>query len=208
MTLGERLRELRHKTGLSQEQEAEQLGVSRQAVAKWEGDKSIPSMEKLLRLRALYQVSLEELTETPAPLNLSGEGEKTETKKGSRPPKRRLGALIAAVLAAAAVCLCIHMAPVDWDAGGCAGGYQSYIFQKYGQALTRRYVEGSEGSVASAQAVDGSQTAQWEGRTLYLRFRVRSVDAQTGTETEVPLTFIGKRMWTDTYHWGGAIIQG
>lgn len=60
-------------------------------------------------------------------------------------------------------CLCIHMAPVDWDAGGCAGGYQSYIFQKYGQALTRRYVEGSEGSVVSAQAVDGSQTAHWEG---------------------------------------------
>lgn len=87
MTLGERLRELRHKNGLFQEQEAEQLGVSRQAVAKWEGDKSIPSMEKLLRLSALYQVSLEELTETPAPLNLSGEGKKTETKKAPGLPK-------------------------------------------------------------------------------------------------------------------------
>lgn len=71
-------------------------------------------------------------------------------------------------------------------------GISTYIFQKYGQALTRRYVEGSEGSVVSAQAVDGSQTAHWEGRTLYLRFRVRSVDAQTGVETEVPLTLSAK----------------
>ena len=62
--------------------------------------------------------------------------------------------------------------------------------------------------MASAQAIDGSQTAEWEGRNLWLHFLVESVDAQTGAKTQVPLTFMGKRMWTDTYHWGGAIIQG
>ena len=41
MTLGEKLKEARKKIGLSQEQLAEKLSVSRQAVSKWESDKGI-----------------------------------------------------------------------------------------------------------------------------------------------------------------------
>ena len=42
MTLGERLIQLRAKAGLNQDTLAEQLGVSRQSVSKWENDASVP----------------------------------------------------------------------------------------------------------------------------------------------------------------------
>ena len=42
MALSEKLFELRRKQGLSQEQMAERLGVSRQAVSKWESGKTVP----------------------------------------------------------------------------------------------------------------------------------------------------------------------
>ena len=61
MTLGQRLLKARKETGLSQEELAEQLGVSRQAVSKWENDSGYPEMEKMIRLSQIYQVSLDYL---------------------------------------------------------------------------------------------------------------------------------------------------
>lgn len=50
MSLGTRIRDVRQRRGLSQEKVAELVGVSRQAVAKWESGQSAPSTENLLRL--------------------------------------------------------------------------------------------------------------------------------------------------------------
>ena len=61
MTLGQRLQKARKESGLSQEELAEQLGVSRQAVSKWENDSGYPEMEKMIRLSQIYQVSLDYL---------------------------------------------------------------------------------------------------------------------------------------------------
>lgn len=61
MTFGERLKEYRMGKGLSQEKAAELLGVSRQAVTKWESNQTMPSSENLLALSALYEISLDEL---------------------------------------------------------------------------------------------------------------------------------------------------
>ncbi|MDE7268096.1 MAG: helix-turn-helix domain-containing protein [Lachnospiraceae bacterium] len=61
MTLGQRLQNARKEAGLSQEELAEQLGVSRQAVSKWENDSGYPEMEKMIRLSQIYQVSLDYL---------------------------------------------------------------------------------------------------------------------------------------------------
>ena len=63
MTLGEQLKTLRQKTGFSQELVAERIGVSRQAVTKWEAGQTIPTAENLAALAELYQVSLEALRE-------------------------------------------------------------------------------------------------------------------------------------------------
>ena len=61
MALPEKLYTLRKKSGLSQEQLAEALNVSRQAISKWEGGKSYPDIHSLLLLSALFDVSLDQL---------------------------------------------------------------------------------------------------------------------------------------------------
>ncbi len=57
MNISERIQELRKNKNLSQEQLAEILGVSRQAVSKWEGGQSLPEVEKLIAMSALFDVS-------------------------------------------------------------------------------------------------------------------------------------------------------
>lgn len=61
MELYEKLYELRRASGMSQEELAEKLGVSRQAVSKWESGKSYPDIHSLLLLSALFDVSLDQL---------------------------------------------------------------------------------------------------------------------------------------------------
>lgn len=60
-TLDETLREKRTDRGLTQELVAESLGVSRQAVSKWESGKTDPSTANLLALADLYGMPIEEL---------------------------------------------------------------------------------------------------------------------------------------------------
>lgn len=59
--LGSKLYELRKKSGLSQEAFAEKLGVSRQAVSKWECGASLPDTDNLITISKLYGISLDEL---------------------------------------------------------------------------------------------------------------------------------------------------
>ena len=61
MTLGEKIREARRKRGLSQEQLAEKLSVSRSAIAKWETDKGLPDVGNLKMLARLLNVSVDHL---------------------------------------------------------------------------------------------------------------------------------------------------
>lgn len=61
MTLGEKIREARRSCGLSQEQLAEKISVSRSAVAKWETDKGLPDVGNLKMLSRLLNVSVDQL---------------------------------------------------------------------------------------------------------------------------------------------------
>lgn len=61
MSLGEKLLDLRKKSGLSQEEVAEKLGVSRQSVSKWETDQTVPELMKAKLLSQLYNVSYDYL---------------------------------------------------------------------------------------------------------------------------------------------------
>ena len=67
MTLGERIAYYRGKLGLSQGELAEQLGVSRQAVSKWETDAGLPDLERLIALSRLYRITLDELVKGESP---------------------------------------------------------------------------------------------------------------------------------------------
>lgn len=59
--LSENLLTLRKMKKLSQEQVAEQVGVSRQAYAKWESGETVPDIENCMRLAQFYEVSLDEM---------------------------------------------------------------------------------------------------------------------------------------------------
>lgn len=61
MTLGERIQNYRKRAGLSQEALAEQLGVSRQAVSKWEVDAAQPELDKVVALAKLFGITTDQL---------------------------------------------------------------------------------------------------------------------------------------------------
>ena len=67
MTLGERIAYYRGALGLSQGELAEKLGVSRQAVSKWETDAGLPDLDRLIALSGLYNITLDELVKGAAP---------------------------------------------------------------------------------------------------------------------------------------------
>lgn len=67
MTFGRRLQQVRKAAGLSQEQLAELVGMSRQAVSKWETDQAAPDIDKLALLCGVLGVSADELLGRAAP---------------------------------------------------------------------------------------------------------------------------------------------
>lgn len=84
MTLSEKLFALRRQAGLSQEELAERLGISRQAVGKWENGTATPELQKLRELARLYQITLGELLgDAPAP------AEPLPPPAPPSPPRRR-----------------------------------------------------------------------------------------------------------------------
>lgn len=71
MTLGEKLKSARKIAGLTQEQLAEKLLVSRQAITKWEADRGMPDIENLKSLSQLLGVSIDYLLDNGEHLDLS-----------------------------------------------------------------------------------------------------------------------------------------
>lgn len=61
MTLGKKLREARKNAGMTQEQFADKIMVSRPAIAKWESDKGIPDIENLKAISKVLDVSIDYL---------------------------------------------------------------------------------------------------------------------------------------------------
>ena len=81
MTLGKRIAALRKEKGLKQEPLAEKLGVSPQAVSKWENDQTCPDISLLPKLAELLGVSVDVL--------LSGEKKAQEQTTNILPPEER-----------------------------------------------------------------------------------------------------------------------
>lgn len=69
MSLGTNFFNARKKQGLSQEEVAEKLGVSRQTISKWELDETLPDINQSKKLAATYKISLDELIEFDPDLN-------------------------------------------------------------------------------------------------------------------------------------------
>ena len=80
MELGKKIYQLRKLSGMTQEQLAEKLSISRQTLSKWENGAGMPDVESVVRLSVLLQTSLEELLLEES----DGDGNKTVEKKGTQ----------------------------------------------------------------------------------------------------------------------------
>ena len=91
--IANRLVELRKKSGLSQEELADKLGLSRQAVSKWERAEASPDTDNLICLAKLYNVSLDDLLKTDVPVDdiVREQKEKTEEAKKEEPHEENRG---------------------------------------------------------------------------------------------------------------------
>ncbi|MFA6829913.1 MAG: helix-turn-helix transcriptional regulator [Bacilli bacterium] len=80
ITIANRLAELRKKNGLSQEDLADKIGLSRQAVSKWERAQASPDTDNLICLAKLYNISLDQLLDTDQSLDDLAKEEKEKQK--------------------------------------------------------------------------------------------------------------------------------
>lgn len=104
MTLGQKLQQLRKRDGLSQEALAEQVAVTRQTISKWELDQSMPDLDLLARLSAIFQVSTDYLIKP----ELTQPEEPSTRKKRRRPAWLRSVSLVVLTgVALAAGCICL-----------------------------------------------------------------------------------------------------
>ena len=116
MTTGEKIAALRREHKLSQEALGEKLGLSRQAVSKWEADQAVPTMDNLMELSRLFGVPVDTLLRPDAPFPAApaedGAGKESEdapatpeTPSAPRQPRRNK-----AVLIGGAALLCVSLA--------------------------------------------------------------------------------------------------
>ena len=91
MTLGQRIQEHRLRLELSQEALGERLGVSRQAVSKWEADAAVPDTDKLIALSKLFGLTLNELLQVEGPEAGQAAENAEETPRSELREEEKLG---------------------------------------------------------------------------------------------------------------------
>lgn len=84
MTTGEKIKEMRQKFNLSQEQLAGLINVSRQAITKWETDMGIPDINNLQALSKLFNISIDNLVNNSEIGNLTMTYELNKEKYGNK----------------------------------------------------------------------------------------------------------------------------
>ena len=88
--IGEKIRTLRKEKGISQELLAEKLGVSRQSISLWENDQTMPTIENIVALADIFEVTTDEILRDRPSVNCidTAENEEMEEKKKKQHSKR------------------------------------------------------------------------------------------------------------------------
>ncbi len=73
MNIADRIQYLRKQKGYSQEELADKVGVSRQAVSKWECEQSIPDLEKIISMSDLFEVTTDYILKGTEPVSTTNE---------------------------------------------------------------------------------------------------------------------------------------
>lgn len=178
MTIGKRIAAARRAAGLSQEGLAAQIGVSRQAVAKWETDASLPGADNLQELARALNTSCDELlTGTPPasgdgadllPLLKSMQALIESQEAGRRAARRRTRWAVGGVCLAALLLL------------GAAGGYYASTLN----ALRSR-VEGLDSRMAGIDGAIDSQLAGLRAGIEHSLHQQASIVASYDWQTEL-----------------------
>ncbi len=111
MTTGEKIAALRKEQGMSQEALGEKLGLSRQAVSKWEADQAVPTMDNLMELSKLFNVPVDTLLRPDAELAPKTEDTAENENKPVRNVNRKWK--IAAIAAAGLLCVSVVCSAVS-----------------------------------------------------------------------------------------------
>lgn len=207
MTLGERIAYLRKNSGYSQEYVAESLGVSRQAVSKWEKDLSSPDTENLIKLSELLNTSVQFLA-TGKDFYFPEKKAFAEKTKPKIKNKYIFGLIVILLIP---LCLYIYFGffgTVGLDSGACSGGYQTFLFEKYSDELTYKFLDniGSPRFV-SAVPTNTAISMNYEKQYIWLTFDILC-KSETDNDYIYRVTFKGERIWYDTYKWTTVSIVG
>lgn len=107
LTIGQRIAQCRRQAGLSQEALGEKMGVSRQAISKWESDGSIPEIDKLIALSRLFSTTVGWLLGIEQAPDAPVQEHKCDN---SQPKPRKHWAAAAMVFGIGVILLCLIMA--------------------------------------------------------------------------------------------------
>ena len=170
MTLGQNLQAARKAKGLSQETLAEQIGVSRQALGKWEKDTALPGLDNLQAAAQVLGVSVDTLLGTeaagPAPaVTLDAMRDLLAARDAEQRKHRRLWGLLGAAAAVAVVLLLV---------------VQNLAYQRKMQSLTDSYAmlqsQLSSTTADLSTRMDELQDAVRQGKSTVLEWRWVPVD--------------------------------
>ena len=170
MTLGQNLQTARKAKGLSQETLAEQIGVSRQALGKWEKDTALPGLDNLQAAAQVLGVSVDTLLGTeaasPAPaVTLDAMRDLLAARDAERRKHRRLWGLLGAAAAVVVVLLLV---------------VQNLAYQRKMQSLTDSYAmlqsQLSSTTADLSTRMDELQDAVRQGKSTVLEWRWVPVD--------------------------------
>ena len=170
MTLGQNLQAARKAKGLSQETLAEQIGVSRQALGKWEKDTALPGLDNLQAAAQVLGVSVDTLLGTeaagPAPaVTLDAMRDLLAARDAEQRKHRRLWGLLGAAAAIVVVLLLV---------------VQNLAYQRKMQSLTDSYAmlqsQLSSTTADLSTRMDELQDAVRQGKSTVLEWRWVPVD--------------------------------
>ena len=145
MDISEKLKEARQKTGMTQDQIAEKIMVSRVTVSNWENGKSLPDIVSLISLSDLYSISLDEL--------VKGDSKMTEkVKKDARNADSNRRLILAVAILVIAVLLVYAVSIV------IGGGFREFceaalpwVLMAIGLAAAATYYSQTESGVENKQ---------------------------------------------------------
>lgn len=98
MNFGQQIKELRKKEGLIQEQFAQKLMVTRQAVSNWENDKNLPDLELIILMSSVFSLSLDQLILGGTGMNNMTEKLVKDGQEGRRTQMHMVIIIIGAIL--------------------------------------------------------------------------------------------------------------